>query len=274
MLRHKITKIVDRLPLFPIDIDNLLQASVKPTKNNIKILHKIVDDPELWSSVMEAAGSYYGKCDDVKTVEDAIDCCGMQPLVQLIGVAYARKAIQEEFSSLKYLNEYFDHGEYISIGCNILSRICNIPQQEQHLYITAGLVHDIGRLAIMVATQRTSAHVLGTLWDKMASVVYEEKLQLATDHCEVGREICKKWNFHPIIQESVSRHHTPIADGHFSFGGGIIFVSHFLSASDPSGDIISTFSPAIEVLSNLKLTSDDFIEARKIYNSRVKGNIK
>jgi len=274
MLRHKITQIVDSLPLFPDDVDKLLQAAVKPTKEHISILEKITDVPEIWNSVREIAGSYYGEHGKIETLEDVLHCCGIQPMVQLIGVAYARKAIQEEFSSLKYLNEYFDHGEHISIGCDILAHFCDVPQDERYIYITAGLVHDIGRLAILVATKRTSAHVLGTLWDKMASVVYEEKALLETDHCEVGRYICKKWKFSPLIQEAVSRHHTPIADDNFSFGGSIIFVSHFLSASDPSGDIVSTFSPAAEILAKLKLSHEDFIQAREIYKSRVKGKIE
>ena len=223
---------------------------------------------------MDVLGSYYEKSKDIKTIEDAIHQCGIQPLVQLIGVAYARKAIQEEFAALKYLSEYFDHSENISVCCNILSGICNVPQNKRYIYTTAGLVHDIGRLAIMIATNRTSAHVLGTLWDKMASVVHDENARLSTDHCKVGSQICKKWNFSPIIQEAVLRHHTPIFNSHFSFGGSIIFISHFLSASDPSGDIVSTLSPNLEIFSNLKLTKDDFFKARKIYKSRVRENTK
>ena len=96
-----------------------------------------------------------------------------------------------------------------------------------------------------------------------------EKADLATDHCEVGHKICHKWNFSPLIQEGVLRHHTPLIDGNFSFPGSIIFMSHFLSGSDPSGEIISTFSPATKVLSNMNLTPDDFIKARKEYKSRI-----
>ena len=175
MLRHQITKIVDTLPLLPGDVDTLLQVSIKPTEDNINILHKIAGDSKIWSSLLDVAALYYGKSEKIKTVEEAIDCCGIQALVQLIGVAYARKAVEEEFASLEYLNEYFYHSEHIGVACTVLAQMCKIPQQQQNIHTVAGLVHDIGRLAIMVATHRTSAHVLGTLWDKMASVVYEEK---------------------------------------------------------------------------------------------------
>jgi len=268
MLRYKITKIVDKLPFSPMDIDRLLQASIKPTEDDLKMLHQITEDPNVWTSVMNAAGLCYGKNSEITTLEDAIECCGIQPLVQLIGVAYARKAIQEEFDSLKYLNEYLDHSEGIGIGCSILSDFCNVARNQKHIYVVAGLVHDVGRLAMIVATNRTSAHVLGTLWDKMASVAVDEKATLNTNHCEVGSRICQKWNFPPIIQEAVLRHHSPLIGTDFNLAGAIIFMSHFLSVSDPSGDIISTFSNTAEILSYMKLTLDDFDKARQVYKSR------
>ena len=119
----------------------------------------------------------------------------------------------------------------------------------------------------MIANNRTSAHVLGTLWDKMASVVHDEKLTLGTDHCDIGMRICRKWNFSPIVQEGVLRHHSPLYDSQFSFVGALIFASHFLSYSDPSGEILSSLM-ASDVLNKLTLTSDDFEKAREIYKSR------
>jgi len=111
--------------------------------------------------------------------------------------------------------------------------------------------------------------VLGTLWDKMASVVHDEKATLGTNHCDVGMRICHKWNFSPIVQEGVLRHHTPLINSDFSLPGALIFISHFLSASDPSGDILSTLSAA-EVVTHLSLSAADFDKARGIYKSRTK----
>jgi len=266
-LSRKITQVVDKLPLFPRDIDRLLAAAVKPSEDNTEILRLIESESELSTELVHLARSYYGTAEDIKTVEDAVRCIGIQPLVQLIGVSYARSAIQEEFSALKYLNEYLDHSEDISMGCRILAEISNMPQEEREIYAVAGLIHDIGRLAIMVASNRTSAHVLGTLWDKMASVVHDEKTVLGTNHCDVGMQICRKWNFSPIIQEGVLRHHTPLINSDFSFPGALIFISHFLSASDPSGDILSTLSAA-EIVTNLNLSAANFDRARDIYKSR------
>ncbi len=269
-LSRKITQIVGELPLFPRDIDRLLATAVKPSKDNTEILRLIESNPKLSDELLHVARSYYGTAEDIETIKDAVRC--IQPLAQLIGVSYARNAIQEEFAALKYLNEYLDHSEDISIGCRILAEISDMQRDQREIYTVAGLIHDIGRLAIMVASNRTSAHVLGTLWDKMASVVHDEKATLGTNHCDVGMQICRKWNFSPIIQEGVLRHHTPLINNDFSFPGGLIFISHFLSASDPSGDIISTLLPP-ELLVKLNVNAAGFDKAKNIYRKRTGGSI-
>jgi len=271
-LSRKIRQIVGKLPLFPHDIDKLLKIAVKPSQDNVEILRLIKSDPGLSKELLQLARSYYGTAEEIETIEDAVRHIGIQPLVQLIGVSYARGAIEEEFAALKYLNEYLDHSEDISIGCRVLAEVSDMPREQLEIYTVAGLIHDIGRLAIMVATNRTSAHVLGTLWDKMASVVHDEKAALGTNHCDVGMQICRKWNFSPIIQEGILRHHTPLIDNDFSFPCGLIFISHFLSASDPSGEIISTLLPA-EILGKLNIIAADFDKARNIYKSRTEDNI-
>ena len=271
-LSRKITQVIDKLPLFPRDIDRLLETAVKPSKDSADILRLIESDPALSGELLDLARSYYGTAKAIETVDDAVRRVGIQPLVQLIGISYARSAIQEEFAALKYMNEYLDHSEDISIGCRVLAEISDMPREQCEMYGVAGLIHDIGRLVIMVATNRTSAHVLGTLWDKMASVVHNEKITLGTNHCDVGMRICHKWHFSPIIQEGVLRHHTPLINNDFSLAGGLIFISHFLSASDPSGEIVSTLM-ATEVLAKLNLTEADFDKARNIYQSRAKDSI-
>jgi HD-like signal output (HDOD) protein len=271
VLSQRITRLVDSLPLFPTDIDGLLSAAVKPSEDGVELLRLIESDPKLCGELLKLSRSYFGGAEDFKTVRDVVNHVGLQPLVQLIGISYAKSAIQEEFAALKYLNEYVDHAEEVSISCRIIAEITDLPRGDCEIYALSGLVHDVGRLAILAGTNRTSAHVLGTLWDKMASIVHDEKAALGMDHCEVGMRICKKWNLSPVIQEGVSRHHTPLIDGDFNFVGALVFISHFLTYSDPSGDIIST-ALSEELFERLNLSRADFEKAKKVYQSRTQHN--
>jgi HD-like signal output (HDOD) protein len=268
---HKITQLVDNLPLFPTDINQLLAAAVKPSEEGTEILRLIESDSKLRGQLLGLTRSYFGEEEDFESIEDAVKHVGIQPLVQLIGISYAREAIRQEFAALKYLNDYVDHGEDIYIASDILGGICSLPREQRQMHALAGLVHDVGRLAIMVADNKTGARVLGTLWDRMVSVVHEEKAELGMDHCDVGARICRRWNFSPVIQDAVLRHHSPIMNGDFSFAGALIFLSHFVSASDPSGEILATLI-STKVLNKLDLTPVDFERARDQYESRTQNS--
>jgi HD-like signal output (HDOD) protein len=268
---RKITQLVNDLPLFPTDINQLLTAAVKPSEDGKEMLRLIESDSELRSELLDLARSYFGAPEHFETVEDAVRHIGVQPLVQLIGISYARETIRQEFAALKYLNDYVNHSEDIYIATDILGGICSLPAEQKQMHALAGLVHDVGRLALMVAGNKTSGRVLGTLWDRMVSVIHEERAELGMDHCDVGARICRKWNFSPVIQDAVLRHHSPIMNGDFSFAGALIFLSHFVSASDPSGEILATLL-ATKVLSKLDLTPVDFEKARDQYESRTQSN--
>lgn len=268
---RKITQLVDDLPLFPTDINQLLSTAVRPAQDGTEILRLIESEPKLSNQLLALARSYFAQAEDFESIEDAVQHVGIRPLVQLIGISYARETIQQEFAALKYLNDYVDHGEDIYIASDILGRICSLPREQRQMHALAGLVHDVGRLAIMVAGNKTSARVLGTLWDRMVSVVHEEKAELGMDHCDVGARICRRWNFSPVIQDAVLRHHSPIMNGDFSFAGALIFLSHFVSASDPSGEILAMLL-STKILNKLDLTPVDFEKAKDQYESRMQNS--
>ena len=264
---RRITQLVDDLPLFPTDINKLLSSAVKPAEEGKEILRLIESDPKLRGQLLVLARTYFYRPEDFKNMEDVVQQVGIRPLVQLIGISYAREAIQQEFAALKYLKDYVDHGEDIYIATDILGGICSLPREQRQMHALAGLVHDVGRLAIMVAGSKTGARILGTLWDRMVSVIHEEKSELGMDHCDVGAKICRRWNFAPVIQEAVLRHHSPIMNGDFSFAGALIFLSHFVSASDPSGEILASLL-ASRILNRLDMNPVDFERARDEYESR------
>lgn len=97
----------------------------------------------------------------------------------------------------------------------------------------------------------------------MASIDHDEKRVLGLSHSEVGWQLCRKWGFSPVLQEAIQKHHSPMKDNDFSIPGAFVFLAHFVSYSDISGDILSKMLPS-ELLAKLNLTTKDFIKARKM----------
>jgi HD-like signal output (HDOD) protein len=266
-LAIRIAELVESLPPMPQNIDRILVAAHHDKIiRRAEIFQLIKEDPGLSADLLHIANDTCSTEQNFETIEDAFEYIGVRPLIQLIGYCYARNTVRVHFDTLKNLNQYFAHSKNISRSCRALAVVSNMSSHDREIYITAGLIHDLGRLVVMLAGNMHNAPLIGTTAEKMAFIDHDERKVLGLSHSEVGWRVCRKWKFSPILQEAVLRHHTPIINGDFSSAGGMIFVAHFVSYSDMSGEILSRMLPA-EILTNLNLTIKDFIEARKLVMS-------
>jgi HD-like signal output (HDOD) protein len=237
-------------------------------QNQVRTL--TANDPGLCTDLLHLACDFcFGTGKIITTIDDAIEQIGTGPLVHLIAVSYANKTIRKELASLKHLDEYFAHSRDISLCCRILAELCEIPVHEREMCAITGLIHDIGRLIMVVASDKRSIRLVGTSWDKMKSVVRDEKEIMGLNHCEVGMQLCRKWHFSKLMQDGILRHHTPMINNDLNYLGGLIFVSHFISYSDFTGQIIST-TLGQELLEAMDLTEKEFLEAQQIYESIIR----
>lgn len=267
-LARQVTELIEVLPPMPENICRLMNADVESPDTSSQVHNLIENDPGLCSDLLHLASALCrGK---IETVDDAIKQIGICALVQFIGISYAKKTIAKEFSAMKYLDEYFTHSQDISLCCQFLADFYDMPVHQKQMYAVAGLIHDIGRLIILTASNKKTVHLMGTTWSKMKSITDNEKEIMGLDHCEVGMQLCRKWKFAPILQEVVLRHHTPIMGEDFSFAGGLIFIAHFVSFSDMTGEIVSTMLGP-DLLNRLHISMPNFSKAQQIFQSSV-GN--
>jgi HD-like signal output (HDOD) protein len=267
-LARQVAELIEILPPMPENISQLMKAGVDSHNGQVRAM--IANDPGLCTDLLHLACDFcIGTGRTITTIDDAIMQIGTGPLVHLIAISYANKTIRKELASLKYLDEYFVHSRDISLCCRILAELCDIPAHEREMCAVTGLIHDIGRLIMLVASSKTGARLMGTSWDKMKSVVHDEKEIMGLNHCEVGMQLCRKWHFSKLMQDGVLRHHTPLIKNDLNYLGGLIFISHFISFSDFTGQIISTMLGQ-ELLDALDLTEKKFLEAQQIYETRIR----
>lgn len=268
----KVTELIHRLPPMPDNVEHLLTAANIQKQDDESLLALVKQDPGLCADLLHLANTFSSRPGGHdETVEDAVDSVGIQPLIQLIGVWYAKDIIAKEFDALDHLNDYFRHSQDISIACGTLSEALNASEHDCRVHSVAGLIHDMGRLAIILISNRLTAPLLGTQWSMMRKIVDEERQLLGLDHCRVGMQLCKKWNFSELLQHAVLRHHSPLIEDDFNYPAAIIFTSHFVSYSDFTGEMLSSILPA-ELLERLNLTPVDFLNTQQEYFSRRDSN--
>jgi HD-like signal output (HDOD) protein len=269
-LAKQVTELIEVLPPMPENMCLLMKTNVYSDEGQKQVRTLIANDPGLCTDLLHLACDFcIGTGRTINTIDDAITQIGTGPLVHLIAISYANKTIRKELAVLNYLDEYFVHSRDISLCCRILAEIGDIPAHEREMCAVAGLIHDIGRLIILVASNKTSVRLMGTSWGKMKSIAHDEKEIMGLNHCEVGMQLCRKWHFSKLMQDGILRHHTPLIKKDLNYLGGLIFISHFISFSDFTGQIIST-TLGRELLEAMDLTEKNFLEAQQLYELRIR----
>jgi len=265
----KVTEFIHRLPPMPGNVSELLNAANVQDMDDEELLAYVKHDPGLCADLLHLANTFSIRVeghDD--TIEEAVSSVGIKPLIQLVGVWYARNIIAKEFNLLDHLNDYFSHSQEISLACRAMSEILEADEHDCQVAYVAGLIHDMGRLAIILLSNRTTAPLLGTPCAMMNTIVDQEQKLVGMDHCRVGMQLCKKWNFSQLLQQAVLRHHSPLIESDFDHLGAIIFTAHFVACSDFTGDTLASMLPC-ELLNKLNLTPEGFNKIQQIYFDRM-----
>jgi HD-like signal output (HDOD) protein len=266
-IEPQVIALIQRLPPLPESVDRLLERVTGRQPDTQEILSVVEQDPSLCMELLHLADSCFGRPGCARSIREALELVGPVALAQMAALSCADDTIREQFAGLEHLPEYFAHSREIEASCLLLGEVLSLSPQDCALYGLAGLIHDIGRLIILMASDRRSARLMGTSWEQMATIVQSEQELLGMNHCEVGMQLCRKWGFADILQEGVLRHHTPQLGSDISTPGILIFVAHFVAASDFTGEILAKMLRP-QVFSGLGLTRELFDRARALYGSR------
>ena len=139
--------------------------------------------------------------------------CGVDEAIMVLGIANTRGIVLSallvdnfKLNSLDpvTLNAYWRH----SVGAATAARIIAAETSlSPVLAFTAGLMHDIGRLVLMIQDpEKYQELLLQTVIRGMRTHELEQEL-LGTDHCEVGRAVVEDWRLPPDVVRAIALHH-------------------------------------------------------------------
>jgi putative nucleotidyltransferase with HDIG domain len=97
-----------------------------------------------------------------------------------------------------------------SLGCALLaeelSEACEVQPDQAY---TAGLLHDVGRLALLVKYPESYADLLSVVMENGFCLLQGERDLFDIDHCEAGAWLGQEWAFPPSLVQAIGSHHQP-----------------------------------------------------------------
>lgn len=164
-------------------------------------------DQALTARVLRLANSaFYGVPGRVGSVNSAIQMLGKRTL----RAALTTVALSGQFNAIRCEGFHFKAFWRHAIGTAIAAEaIARARVLDEETAFTAGLLHDIGRLALAAHFPRETAAALELVRTRDVSWLEAEQQALSTDHAAIGASIASHWHFPAAVQAAIAAHHRP-----------------------------------------------------------------
>lgn len=97
-----------------------------------------------------------------------------------------------------------------NLACAVIAeRISNSASTDKDIAFTAGVMHDIGRLALAAIRPREYSILLSSHRGPADSILDGERELFGVDHCEAGLRLIADWRLPASFEPIVAEHHAP-----------------------------------------------------------------
>jgi HD-like signal output (HDOD) protein len=199
------------IPAFPPVVLRVLDLLSTEQPDNKSLIREISLDATLSAQLLRMANSpLFGFVSRVHTVQQAVALLGyvrVQSLVMAVATAnYMRGGARTEA-----LAKCWRHSMASAILSRELARACRASSQAPapECAYSFGLLHDIGRLGLLVAYPAEYSRILKVADRDRLSLLDQEKLLFGMDHCEAGTHLLETCKLPEEFCQIVGRHHDP-----------------------------------------------------------------
>jgi putative nucleotidyltransferase with HDIG domain len=191
---------------------------------------KIGQDPPLVARILRIANSpFYGMSREIGSMREAIVLLGMNRVRDMLfGVCFS-KMLPLRHKDFDYA--LFWHHSMAVADCTRQLADCTGISPE--FAFTTGLLHDIGRLIIVVLFPDAFSRILNESDQHLAVT---ERRVLGFDHMEMGGKAARYWNFPVAIQEAIELHETPPVRDSTKSLALLVYAANLLIAETKQGN--------------------------------------
>lgn len=197
------------LPSLPSVCSELTKALQEPDASIYDISDIIRTDQSLAARLLRLANSvFYGFPSEVGTLEQAVQLLGLREIRDLVLATSVIEMFANVPAHLMDLEAFWKHSVACGLASALVARERNHPEPER--YFAAGLLHDIGRLAMVLGAPEESRQILERCDSENQLPCRVETEILGFDHAALGGELLRSWNLPRTLVQMVRCHHNPV----------------------------------------------------------------
>jgi putative nucleotidyltransferase with HDIG domain len=195
-----------KVPPFPPVAAKLLGLLADPAVDTNEVADLISSDATFTARLLQRVNSAeFGFISDIRNVRRSVELLGLDTtrkvtLAQAVG-AYAQGGLKTET-----MRRCWQHtvatavlAEEIAASCDAFASVA----------FTAGIMHDIGRLGLLVAYPGEYERVIRNAAERSVDVLDFEEREFGAHHAEAGRLLAETWGLPAEMASIAGRHHDP-----------------------------------------------------------------
>ncbi|PKL74946.1 MAG: hydrolase [Candidatus Melainabacteria bacterium HGW-Melainabacteria-1] len=266
---------VDELPEVPQIAFRAIQLLNNPETDVSSLAEVISSDQALTAKVLRLCNSaYYGLPRKVTTVSEAVLIVGFSSIKSLVLMITTQSSMNKGLLGYKIgPGEFWRH----SIGTAETARILaqQLKQAKPEECFIAGLIHDIGKMVLNQHALPEVYRATNLSQKEQQPIHLAEQRILGFDHADIGAALAERWNFPPILVESIRRHHSLEAlylDGSLMLLPSIVGISNLLARAvdgERPVDWAALASQAEVMASQLNMSFADLQQLAPAIRSRI-----
>lgn len=224
----KIFRQVDSLPSLPATVSKVLAVTADPESSVEDLVHAILPDQAMCATILKLANSaFLGMPREVATMDKAVTVLGFNEVHNIV----LGKAVFNSFKKISDSNkDAIDTFWHHSFSCGLAAKILaeDLRCSPSELFI-AGLIHDIGKLALFIANPDEYIQVLELTGTDQIRCNQVEMTTIGINHEQVGYRLLTRWLFPDSLLCPVRFHHQPEECSTHPLSAVIIQISDALS---------------------------------------------
>jgi putative nucleotidyltransferase with HDIG domain len=202
---------ISSLPTIPGLYMQLVELLNRPNTQVEEIAAIIVQDIGMSVKVLQLVNStMFGISRHITTLQTAVTLLGVNFISSLVLTAEVFRAYETRGTEPGLnLNALQRHSLLVA---DIAASLVTDGRQAESAYI-AGMLHDVGRLALMDGLPKEFAEICRTARDRGVPLYDVEMEVLGVTHTQIGAYLLRLWHLPEAVVEAVAFHHKPSAIG-------------------------------------------------------------
>lgn len=196
------------LPVFPAAASQLLRLLNDAQASYAEFAEVIERDPSFTWEVLKAANSpLFGLPFEVDDIRHAVAIVGVERVKGLVLVTALSREFRHAFREQKLV----DCWKHCLATAHFAAELAPGFRVDPGVAYTAGLLHDLGRIALMTAFPAKYLNLIEAGWERRLEMRELERQFFEIDHCLAGATMMMVWQLPVNLLEIPLRHHSPVA---------------------------------------------------------------